>query len=159
MEKAIYFDMDGTLADLYGVDNWLDEAQSGSTRPYEDAKPMYDEARMGETLDALHARGWHVGIVSWLFHDSTPEYARAVTDAKLAWCRKHFPKVDEIRVVPYGMPKQSVVSVRDNAILFDDEKRNLDAWTDAAHNRTGVSARDHRTMFAALNLIAFGDHD
>ena len=24
MTKAIYFDMDGTIADLYGVDGWLD---------------------------------------------------------------------------------------------------------------------------------------
>ena len=24
MYKAIYFDMDGTIADLYGVDGWLD---------------------------------------------------------------------------------------------------------------------------------------
>ena len=24
MTRAIYFDMDGTIANLYGVDNWLD---------------------------------------------------------------------------------------------------------------------------------------
>ena len=24
MMKAIYFDMDGTIADLYGVENWLE---------------------------------------------------------------------------------------------------------------------------------------
>ena len=25
MTKAIYFDMDGTIADLYAVDGWLDK--------------------------------------------------------------------------------------------------------------------------------------
>lgn len=157
--KAIYFDMDGTLADLYGVDGWLDEASAGSTRPYDVAKPMYDEERMRDTIDALHARGWHVGIISWLFHGSSPEYARAVTTSKLAWCRKHFPAVDEVKVVPYGMPKQRAVDVQSNAILFDDDERNLDAWVDGKHNRHAVSASDHQMMFAALNLLAFGEHD
>lgn len=157
--KAIYFDMDGTLADLYGVDGWLDEASAGSTRPYDVAKPMFDERKMRDTVDALHARGWHVGIITWLFHGSTPEYASAVTASKLEWCRKHFPDADEVKIVPYGVPKQRAVDVQSNAILVDDEKRNIDAWVDGGHNRHGVSARNHEMMFAALNLLAFGEHD
>ena len=40
MEKAIYFDMDGTIADLYGVDGWLDDLMNESTRPYAAAAPL-----------------------------------------------------------------------------------------------------------------------
>ena len=38
--KAIYFDMDGTIANLYAVENWLEDLQNKNTRPYEQAKVM-----------------------------------------------------------------------------------------------------------------------
>ena len=33
MTKAIYFDMDGTIADLYAVENWLDDLINFRPRP------------------------------------------------------------------------------------------------------------------------------
>ena len=42
MTKAIYFDMDGTIADLYGVPNWLDCLIAEKTKPYREAKPLVD---------------------------------------------------------------------------------------------------------------------
>ena len=40
MNIAINFDMDGTIADLYGVENWLEHLINGNTFPYEMAKPL-----------------------------------------------------------------------------------------------------------------------
>ena len=40
--KVIVFDMDGTIADLYGVDGWLKDLRAENPRPYEVAKPLYD---------------------------------------------------------------------------------------------------------------------
>ena len=37
--KAIYFDMDGTIADLYGRDGWLDDLMNEYTRPYREVIP------------------------------------------------------------------------------------------------------------------------
>ena len=37
MEKAIYFDMDGTIANLYAVENWLDMLRAFNPTPYEQA--------------------------------------------------------------------------------------------------------------------------
>ena len=31
MQKAIYFDMDGTIADFYGVPNWLEYLIAGDS--------------------------------------------------------------------------------------------------------------------------------
>lgn len=31
IEKTINFDMDGTIADLYGVENWLEYLQAGDS--------------------------------------------------------------------------------------------------------------------------------
>ena len=36
----INFDMDGTIADLYGVDNWLEMLINGDTTPYSIAQPL-----------------------------------------------------------------------------------------------------------------------
>lgn len=40
MIDSIWFDLDGTLADLYGVDNWLGKLRSEDATPYEDATPL-----------------------------------------------------------------------------------------------------------------------
>ena len=34
MAKKIYFDMDGTIADFYGVDGWLADLEAHNVRPY-----------------------------------------------------------------------------------------------------------------------------
>ena len=38
MKKEICFDMDGTIADLYGVEGWLEDLEHFSPRPYEMAR-------------------------------------------------------------------------------------------------------------------------
>ena len=38
--KKIWFDMDGTIADLYGVENWLDYLLNGDAFPYKAAAPL-----------------------------------------------------------------------------------------------------------------------
>ena len=40
--KMICWDMDGTMASLYGVDNWLSKLRAEDASPYEDAAPMWD---------------------------------------------------------------------------------------------------------------------
>lgn len=39
MTKAIYFDMDGTIANFYSVPNWLDYLIASDPTPYEVARP------------------------------------------------------------------------------------------------------------------------
>ena len=39
---TIYFDMDGTIADLYSVENWLESLRAYSAEPYTCAAPMQD---------------------------------------------------------------------------------------------------------------------
>jgi len=40
MYKEINFDMDGTIADLYGCENWLEDILAERVNPYERAKPL-----------------------------------------------------------------------------------------------------------------------
>lgn len=133
--KAIYFDLDGTIADLYGVDGWLEMLNAYDPTPYEMAKPLIRLSTLARLLNKLQREGYVIGIVSWLSKQPTPTYDEMVTNAKLEWLENHMPSVEwnEIRIVPYGMPKQKVV---DNpfGILFDDEKQNRENWSGTAYD-------------------------
>lgn len=135
MYKAIYFDMDGTIADLYGVDGWLNNLQNFQTKPYREAKALVNMRKLGKVLNALQKEGYHVGIISWLSKAQNAEYDKRVTDVKKAWLAKHLGSVhfDEIKIVPYGTPKQNSVDYP-AGILFDDEKPNRDNWLGSAYD-------------------------
>ena len=127
MEKAIWFDMDGTIADLYGVDNWISMLDNHDPTPYEIAAPLVNLSRLARYLNKLQKRGYTIGIISWLSKRPTPEYDKAVTTAKIEWLSRHLPSVkwDFIHIVPHGTNKYSVCG---EGILFDDEERNLNDW-------------------------------
>ena len=135
MKNAIYFDMDGTIANLYGVENWLDYLIANDPTPYAIAKPLVNMNRLARLLNRLQAEGYHIGIVSWLSKNSTEAYDNAVTLAKVRWLDRHLHSVNwnEIKIVPYGTPKQNVVEVV-GGILFDDERRNRENWIGTAYD-------------------------
>ena len=132
---TIFFDLDGTLADLYGVENWLDYLVAYNALPYIIAKPLLRLSTLARMLNRLQARGYRIGVISWLSRDSIPTYDTEVTNAKLEWLSKHLASVnfDEINIVKYGTPKQNFAKTI-NDILFDDEKPNRDNWTGKAYD-------------------------
>lgn len=139
MERAIYFDMDGTIADLYGYNGWLKELRSGSCVPYEKAVPLIRMQLLARKLNQLQKKGWTIGIVSWLSKNSTIEYDEKVTKAKLKWLATHLKSVkwNEVHIVEYGTPKQQVVN-KPNGILFDDEEQNRLNWKGTAYDETKI---------------------
>ena len=139
MTKAIYFDMDGTIANLYGVDGWLEMLINEDVTPYAKATPLVRLCTLARVLNRLQRDGWHIGIVSWLSKFGSEEYNNAVTETKLEWLNKHMPSVawNEITIVPYGTPKSSVVSIQ-NGILFDDEEKNRTEWNGVAYDVNNI---------------------
>lgn len=132
MQKVVWFDMDGTIADLYGVQNWLPMLNNEDPTPYEVARPLVNLSRLARYLNKLQKMGWKVGVISWLSKYSTPEYDAAVTGAKMFWLGRHLPSVkwDEIKIVPYGTNKYQTCG---GGCLFDDEAKNRDTWEDEAY--------------------------
>ena len=133
MTKTIFFDMDGTIADLYGVENWLKYLLISDSFPYEIAKPLIRLSALARILHRLQDEGYRVGIISWLSKNSTPEYDEKVTKAKKNWLKTHLPSVkfDEINIVPYGTAKEKFAKTEKD-ILFDDEEKNRQNWTGEA---------------------------
>lgn len=125
---TIYFDMDGTIVDLYSVPNWLPMLSAENATPYRTARPMCDMAELCKLLTELQAKGHKIGIISWLSKDSTQEYKRAVRAAKMSWLNMHLPIVfDELHFVQYGTRKDYVAKDK-NGILFDDSAEVRKYW-------------------------------
>ena len=135
MNITINFDMDGTIADLYGVSNWLEYLEAEDVFPYANAKPMLRLSSLARKLNILQKAGYRVAVISWLSKSGTEEYNRAVAKVKIAWLKKHLPSVEwnEIHIVPYGTPKQNFCH-NPLDILFDDEERNRNNWTGRAYD-------------------------
>lgn len=135
-DKSIYFDMDGTIADLYGVVDWLPKLRASDPSPYADARPLVNLSRLARLLNRLTACGVSVNIISWTSRGGSPEYNEAVKAAKLAWLARHLPSVkwDNVFIVAYGTPKNTLGC----GVLFDDEKPNRDAWGAGAHDETEI---------------------
>lgn len=132
MKHGIYFDLDGTLANLYGVEGWLADLEAENVRPYAVAKPMVNLSLLARYIHKAQKMGYVVGVISWLSKCGSPSYDEAVTAAKREWLAKHLPSVewDEIHIVKYGTPKSTCRTY--SGILFDDEQRNLDEWGEGA---------------------------
>ena len=132
---TINFDMDGTIADLYGVENWLEMLIAEDTAPYAEALPLLRLSALARRLNTLQRNGYNIAVISWLSKSGTDEYNEAVTATKLEWLAKHLPSVhwDRVTIVPYGTPKQTFCE-NPLDILFDDEERNRINWTGRAYD-------------------------
>lgn len=142
--KTINFDLDGTIANLYEVDNWLDYLINFNTYPYEVAKPMVNMSYLARLLNRLSKKGYSINIISWTSKNGSYEYNKAVEKAKIKWLKTHLKSVNfnNIYIVPYGTPKHTISS----GILFDDEKPNRTKW--------GKGAYTEKEIFKVLKAIA-----
>ena len=129
MKKTLVFDLDGTLVNLYGVRNWLEDLRAENPRPYEVAKPLYDMEMFNMLLDVFRAQGWRIVITTWLAMGSTKEYDRLVREAKLAWLEQYGVVYDEIHLVKYGTTKANCTrKLGGFQVLVDDNDKIRKGW-------------------------------
>jgi hypothetical protein len=130
MEKAIVFDMDGTIADLYGVENWLDMLRNENPQVYADARPMWNMAQLNEVLTGLRKVGWKIIVVTWLSKDSSESYKAATRKAKLDWLNRYNFPFDSFHGVRYGATKADSIRKKvDYGILVDDNEKVRKGWS------------------------------
>lgn len=138
MSKAFWFDMDGTIADLYGVEEWLPKLKASDPSPYVEAKPLVNMSRLARALHKAQRNGYTVNIVSWTSKGGTAEYDEAVAIAKREWLAHHLPSVawDKIAIITYGTPKSTI----GKGVLFDDEEYNRNEWGNGAFKPSEIFA-------------------
>lgn len=132
MNKMVCFDMDGTIADLYGVKGWLEYLQAENPWPYLAARPMCDMDALRNVLLKLKEQGWEIRVISWLAKDSSEAYKDAVRMAKMGWLLNFNFPMDACHLVAYGTTKADCVrryhSEGDNFILIDDNSKVRNGW-------------------------------
>ena len=132
--RTIWWDMDGTIANLYGVENWLPMLQAEDTTPYIKARVMWNMSQLARLMNQVQKLGYKLGIISWTSKGGSDLYNIAVDTAKREWLDTHLASVnfDYVYIVKYGTPKSLVMQGEDD-ILFDDEEPNRDAWLGEAY--------------------------
>lgn len=129
MNKILVFDMDGTIVDLYGVNNWLKMLRTEDPTPYIIAQPIYDMDILIKLLKSLKEKGWKIAVTSWLAKGATKAYDKEVRKAKTEWLEKYNFPFDEVHFVKYGTTKANCT--RRNGgfqILVDDNKKVRKGW-------------------------------
>ena len=130
--RMIVWDMDGTMADLYGVDGWLEMLENENPLPYEIAKPMWDMERLVNVIRGLQDFGIEQRVVTWRSMDSSEEYKTETRRAKREWLDEFGFPYDHFHGVQFGATKAD--SVRkfladdETAILIDDSARVRKGW-------------------------------
>ena len=71
--KYLCFDMDGTIADLYAVNGWLEQLRAYNPNPYRVAEPMWDMVELTNAIQAIQEIGIKIVIITWASKDSTRE--------------------------------------------------------------------------------------
>lgn len=128
--RTLVFDMDGTIADLYGVEGWLADLKAENTRPYTEAKPLYDMVALTALLISLKNLGWKIVVTTWLAKDATKAYDNKVRVAKREWLDRYNFPYDEIHMVKYGTTKADCTRKKGGyQILIDDNEKIRKGWT------------------------------
>jgi hypothetical protein len=132
MIKELCFDLDGTLAGLFDVPNWLEKIRAYDPTPYQTAEPLVDMAELACILRSLKNSGIRVAVITWLSKEPNKQYDDEVRKAKRAWLKSYGFPFDSLRCVAYGTPKHKIEEPRlkedEEALLFDDDARVRRDW-------------------------------
>lgn len=128
MFDAIYFDMDGTIADLYNVENWLERLRANDETPYIEAEPLVNMQKLQDMLESFAMLSITIGVISWLAKNSNKTYDAKVRQAKKEWLNEHLPQATELHFIKYGTTKKKAAKCK-NSILVDDNKKVRQGWT------------------------------
>lgn len=130
MLPTLCFDLDGTVADLYNVQGWLEDLQAEEAAPYYNAAERYDLDYLNDLLELYKAYGGHIIVLTWLAKGEPSEgFKRASSAAKVLWLRENLPAITDVCTLDYGTQKWACVQNVKNAILFDDEPLNRIQWS------------------------------
>jgi hypothetical protein len=151
---TIYFDMDGTLFDLYAVPNWEQKLRAEDASPYLEAPTLINLRDLANLLQNLQKYGVQIGVISWLSMNSSREYNKMVRNAKRQALKKIGIDFDEIHFVKYGYPKYKVAKNQENRMLFDDNKEVLKNWKKGhAQNKIAVEVPKNDILEVLEDLL------
>ena len=143
--KKIYFDMDGTVYDLYGMENWLEMLRNEEKGAFTLGNALVDMVALKEVCLRLIAKGYQIGIITWLPMGASLEYCEICTKEKREWAENNMPYISEFYALEYGVPKQYAPARRAAEMwLVDDNKEVREMW---------VTEKQRKAIDATENII------
>lgn len=160
MSIKVMCDLDGTIFNLYGRENWLEMLQNEQAGAFtEDGLvnngflPEIDITKFYQTVNRLMERGVQFSVITWLPMQASPEYEEICRAEKMEWIRKNLPFVSEISIVSYGVPKQNCIKKRaQKMILIDDNIEICKTW-ETAKQRKAMNVNSNYNIVEALEEI------
>lgn len=153
MSMKIYFDLDGTVYDLYGQKDWLDKLRNEEKGIFNTDNILFNPAEFYDVISKLLKKGVKFGVITWLSMTSTPEYDEIATAEKKQWCDKYLPFIDTFVAQAYGTPKQQGIIKRTKSdILIDDNAEVGIVWQNGK-DRVYMQVTKENNVVTILNNI------
>ena len=150
----IWMDLDGTVYDLYNVNNWEPRLRAEDPTVFEDGDFIGDYDRFISICNKLVLIGVQFGVITWLSMQSSVEYEIECTEVKRSWVKKFMPFVTEFNAQSYGTPKQNAIQKRAKIMyLLDDNKEICEMWKTEKMRKSINVNRDGLTTIEALEKI------
>lgn len=138
--KKIYFDMDGTVADLYGEKNWLNNLRNEREGSFINLRPLVDMNELAMVCHQLMNLGYSFGVITWLPMGASYEFERVCEEEKRAWVEEFMPWVSEFYAQSYGVPKQYAPSKRAAEMILIDDNAEVRAMWNTEVQRSSIDA-------------------
>lgn len=159
MSIKIAMDLDGTLFNLYGKPNWLDDLENEKEGVFNEYgvnfgfMPFIQRQTIQEKILNMMDIGITFSIISWLPMGASPEYSEICRREKLEWVYRHLPMIKDIQLIPYGIEKQKAITKRaGRMILIDDNAEVCKMW-ETAKQRIAIQVSDDYSVLDALDDI------
>jgi hypothetical protein len=129
MTTKIYFDLDGTVYDLYNVTDWLEKLRLECAQVFSEGNFIGNYNAFCEICNKLLAKGVQFGVITWLPMQASPEFETECAEIKRLWVKKFMPFVTEFTAQSYGVPKQNAIVKRCKRMyLLDDNSEVCEMW-------------------------------
>ena len=134
---TIYFDLDGTLYDLYNIPNWLELLETENENVFAIGDLLYNENNFNNIIFALLEKNVVFGVITWLPKNASENYCAKCEEIKRNWCKNNLPFISHFTAQKYGTPKQNAIDKKTKQIiLIDDNKEVCEKWNTAKQRKS-----------------------
>lgn len=137
MGITIYLDLDGTVYDLYNIEQWEEKLRAEQPNMYNQNRPLFTP-RIHIIVSALLRFGVKFHVITKLSKTATKNYAELTSEEKRSWVRNNLPFVSNVSTIPYADHKSNYIRRKDEEnILIDDSEYECNDWTGTAYRANG----------------------
>lgn len=156
MSKKIYLDLDGTVYNLYKIENWLSMLRNEESGVFNQNQFIGNYNEFLKEVYRLIGSGWSFGVITWLPMGASPEYEQICREEKEQWINENLPFVNEVNICFYGIPKQNLIQKRAKTMVLIDDNIEVCKMWNTNKMRKSINVSKDFDIIAALKTIEQG---